>query len=542
MSSHTLVSLQWGFPTFRAFVRRLANPIISRELRRLLRTRKAFVGAFVYGLVLLGAVVYFWPGALAPQAFAGAGSAIFLAIATVQLLLFAVIAVITCSGAIAGERENQTDELLHASPLSGWRVIWGKLIASVGYQFLLLIGSIPALSLCFLLGGVSQAAFIRALILAVLVQVQVGSFSLLISAWCRRVTKATVTALVLLVPFGAILSRCVFAPMLVGFHTGEAFSSAEILRVVLSLLLSLGMLRVAASLYRVQGRKPVRTAPPIIDSPELLEQRRRDFPFYLIDPQKRPPPMPEGKNPVLEKEKRTLPIGKPDVLIRSAYIAIAVSILFLFTSTANAKHASVLLTVLLVVVAIIVPGTACGAIAGERQRGTWDLLALSGLSAWRIVNAKFRLCFRYGFVVIISLGLPAFGLHFLFQGLTNVRGLDNWPAIIVGFEVLVVHLLLCVLVGLYFSAIFKRTSFAVLGCYLFLGAAGLAVSTMSHRLMDLAHGIAAMGVIQKLAEGDGIAQMVSAGAYVAFIPLGIPVALLFYFLTVFRVSMLTRAR
>src|SRR5206468_646027 len=84
-----------------------------------------------------------------------AGRTIFLTLACTQAALIALIAPALTSGAIAGEREQQSYELLAASPLSAGAVVRGKLGATVLFVLLLLLASLPLASVAFLFGGVA---------------------------------------------------------------------------------------------------------------------------------------------------------------------------------------------------------------------------------------------------------------------------------------------------------------------------------------------------------------------------------------------------
>ena len=53
------------------------------------------------------------------------------------------------AGAVAGERERHTFELLYTTPLSPFSIVAGKVIASTGYLLLLLVAGVI---LCNLLG------------------------------------------------------------------------------------------------------------------------------------------------------------------------------------------------------------------------------------------------------------------------------------------------------------------------------------------------------------------------------------------------------
>ncbi|HIT90261.1 MAG TPA: ABC transporter permease, partial [Candidatus Merdenecus merdavium] len=72
---------------------------------------------------------------------------------TEMLLLLVIIPSIT-GASIAGEREKRTLDLLLTSKLTSWQIISGKLQTCVALMMLLVITSLPLLSLSIIFGGI----------------------------------------------------------------------------------------------------------------------------------------------------------------------------------------------------------------------------------------------------------------------------------------------------------------------------------------------------------------------------------------------------
>ncbi len=112
----------------------LENPVLQRELLVNLRMRRAFVLLFVY-VVLLGAVVYVaWPEAKKidmtnPEAAKTLVNLFFLG----QYVLMSLMAPSFAAGAITGEKERKTYEMLLASPMRPGAIVLGKLLASLSH-------------------------------------------------------------------------------------------------------------------------------------------------------------------------------------------------------------------------------------------------------------------------------------------------------------------------------------------------------------------------------------------------------------------------
>lgn len=75
-------------------------------------------------------------------------------------------------------------------------------------------------------------------------------------------------------------------------------------------------------------------------------------------------------------------------------------------------------TVALIQVLIIVPSQAAAAIAGERERETYDLLIATLLPAWKIVLGKLFAALAYAVMLIVAVA-PFMALAFFFGGVTG---------------------------------------------------------------------------------------------------------------------------
>jgi ABC-type transport system involved in multi-copper enzyme maturation permease subunit len=133
-------------------------PLLRKELRALLRTRRAFwflaAGTAAAGLTTL----CYWPRR---GSAAGDWAAVFRAFAEVQLTAALLLVPAFTAGAFAGERERDTYDLLLAAPISTGEIVFGKAAASLTPELLLLAACAPILFAISLLGGVDFATVIR---------------------------------------------------------------------------------------------------------------------------------------------------------------------------------------------------------------------------------------------------------------------------------------------------------------------------------------------------------------------------------------------
>ncbi len=193
------------------------NPVMVRELRGRMRGARAFVVMTIYlalmsGFALLLYVVFSTASSLNASAATGQiGRVLFAGVVGIELLLIIFIAPSFTSGAITGERERQTYDLLRTTLLATPSFITGKLESSLGYILLLLLAAIPLQSLAFLFGGVSETEVILAFLILALTAVTFGTFGIYFSATQPRTLAASVRT------YGTIAAWAFVVPLVIGF-------------------------------------------------------------------------------------------------------------------------------------------------------------------------------------------------------------------------------------------------------------------------------------------------------------------------------------
>jgi ABC-2 type transport system permease protein len=212
----------------RLSARALRNPVVLKELRGRMRGRRAFVVLTIYlafmaaliTLVYLGfASVSTTPGGPSSRQ---AGKAVFGAVLAVQLFLVIFIGPAFTSGAISGEKERKTYDLLRTTLLSARSLVSGKLLSALSYVFLLVLVSVPLMSIAFMLGGVSPVELILSELLIAVSAVAYALIGLLYSTMMRTTLAASVstyaTALVLTAggPIIALTFAAILGPLLFG--------------------------------------------------------------------------------------------------------------------------------------------------------------------------------------------------------------------------------------------------------------------------------------------------------------------------------------
>lgn len=179
----------------------LDNPIVLKEGVSRMRTWRAPVVATLY-LSLIGGVGYVVlnlavagfrqsnTGVIASQV----GGQAFAWMAFFELALVGLFAPGVAAGAISGERERQTLDVLLVSRVSAFGIVWGKLVASLAYVLLLILTALPLFAAVFLFGGIDGWQFALSQVLIIGTALCLGSISLFFSALFRRSLAATVSS------------------------------------------------------------------------------------------------------------------------------------------------------------------------------------------------------------------------------------------------------------------------------------------------------------------------------------------------------------
>lgn len=132
------------------------------------------------------------------------GTQLFSTLGIGAVLLLAFITPALTTGAISGERERRTLDLLMVTRSSPLGLAVGKLLGSLSYVLFLLVASLPAFALVYLFSGVPAIYIVMILAVAAFTALAHASLGLLLSALLKRTLLATVVAyiLVLVVIFG----------------------------------------------------------------------------------------------------------------------------------------------------------------------------------------------------------------------------------------------------------------------------------------------------------------------------------------------------
>lgn len=209
-----------------------ANPVMLKELRERMRGARAFAVITVYlALMSAFAILLFLANSpltrgLTTSVTGDLGRVLFAGIVGLEMLLIIFIAPAFTAGAVTGERERKTYDLLQITLLPRPSFIIGKLESALGYIFLLLLAAIPLQSIAFLFGGVTETELIISFEILAVTAITFGTIGLFFSTVTDRTLTASVRAyslalgILIGVPVVASLIIRYFNDALLGQGTG----------------------------------------------------------------------------------------------------------------------------------------------------------------------------------------------------------------------------------------------------------------------------------------------------------------------------------
>ena len=232
-------------------LRSLWNPLLVKELRGRMRGARAFVVLSIY-LLMLGcftSCIYYvysasmsGPGSGSSMAYLG--KVVFASVIIIEIFMVTFLTPAFTAGAISGEKERQTYELLRTTLLPARKVVLGKFYSALTYMILLILAAVPLESLAFVLGGVELGELVLALVILLVAAVFFAAVGLLFSSLVRSTLAATILSYVvaLLGTIGLPILLLLFGTMLVSvvFSVSSSTPSwlAEVITVYATVLLS----------------------------------------------------------------------------------------------------------------------------------------------------------------------------------------------------------------------------------------------------------------------------------------------------------------
>lgn len=474
------------------------NPVLQRELLTNLRQTRAFVLLFAY-IALLGGVVYLaWPqeqrlDMAQPEAAKRLVNLFFFG----QYILVSLMAPSFAAGAITGEKERMSYEMLLASPLAPGAIVLGKLFAALSHLAILMICSLPIVMLCLPLGGVSLYEVIGAYFAMICTVGLFGMISLWASSYFQRTSASLVVSYLMILPLALI---CVLLWVQL-----EQLGQARLLVVVtvvpiICFSLSTILWRYACNrlLYPPdlgsEGKEVVDLETEAREAVGLYI-KRDEFPDRLFAPPKRTTFMEENINPIYDKEMRSEIFSQGTLMLRLVIQISMVLALFVMACCLYIwpQYAAWYISYVVLFNMLVGPVFSAGSVTSERERQTLDLLLVTLVTPWQMLWGKLLSGLRVSSVLTSFLLWPV-----LLACVMPVGFWSNLPTI---FGYLIIVVLTCVttaVTALFCSTIFHKTSTSLISTYLIIGAMFLAPVAVNFFAETFFQGTAGASLVDKL--------------------------------------------
>ncbi len=333
----------------------------------------------------------------------------------IAVLLLPIVA----SNSVCSEKQQEQLDLVRMTYIRPPAFLFAKAVNILGLFFFFAIATFPVASLLFYFTGVDWMQYGQIFLLLSLVAVSSTAIGLLCSCYFYRTIPAAVTTGVLVFLSQGVIEEVV-SLTLEGFggsqythDTGVALLPGwGIIAIAEGSIRSVWVFVVAAVTYfgsitlccaflahRVLERptKPMKVnQEKTIEDPALLEARRKQFPYYLIDPRRRRPLIGDHQDPVLAKERYSSLANRGTTSIRILYsVAILSVILGAFgtalVGTERDAERTIRLFVFVetVLLLALAPTFMATTFSKEHEWGNWDSLRMTLLTPRDVVWGKF---------------------------------------------------------------------------------------------------------------------------------------------------------
>ena len=444
------------------------NPVLQRELVTNLRMTKGFVLLAAY-VALLGLLVFAaWPDSQrVDMAQSEQAKPLVQLFFLGQYLLMSLMAPSFAAGAITGEKERESYEMLMASPLQPGAIVLGKLAASLTPLAQLMICSLPIVMLCLPLGGVHPSEVVAAYVAMMFSISLFGMVSLWCSSHFTRTSASLVVSYLLILPL-ALAGVLIWQAM-------EQLGEARLLVVMTVVPLacgSIGTLLWADTCRKLHRSPELGSAGKQVVDLETEAQEavglyinREEFPDRLFAPPKRSSFLPDGANPIYDKEIRSEIFSQGTLMLRlviqiSMSVALLVMAICLFVKPHLAPW---YISYVLLFNMLVGPVFSAGSVTSERERQTLDMLLTTLITPWQMLWGKLLSGLRVSSVLTSFLMWPVL--------LACIMPLEYWgnlPTMGGFFLVVALSCVTTAMTALFCSTLFSKSATSLMATYLII--------------------------------------------------------------------------
>ena len=454
--------------------------IIRRELIVGLRRSRAFYCLVAVVSQAVIGVLWVWPSdATLVRDAGGTSRQILSGVALVLMAGCALFVPGLAASTFTSEKDQDTFDMLRMTLARPVAIIAAKFASALGFYLLLMLAVFPALAATFFLVGLDWADVAFTMLAVLVLVVTCAAIGVWASLYFRRPVAALGASYfaMLAVTFGpgelvrlfaflfnrrqlGLSGRSLFAKIHFG-ATGQA-PWAELAK---SALIPMGLTAIclffALRLFNRPPKVSKETFEKPIDDAAVLERRRREFPYYLLDPLRRKKPIEDGRNPMLVREFRWGLFGKETRFIRAFYLSFVFFAITGVVATIMVDGAAAWMWMVIAVILMLIPAFVGNTFAKEYELGNVDMLRMTVLRPGEIVEGKML-------AGAMSIG-PLFGAVLLAVLPTTITILVREASVLpvlTGFVSLCVCAFLMISLSLSISSSTRRTAIAVIGSYL----------------------------------------------------------------------------
>lgn len=199
----------------------MLNPILSFSATRRMRSFRTMLIAAGYTLVLLAAAFLMMRGLFRDRvsiASMHAGVYCYAVLIAAQFVLLVLIAPAMTSGAIAGERERRTLELLLVTNTRSFRIVAGKAMESFAMLALLIVSGLPVMCLTMMAGAVTLPQILTGELCLLAIAFAAVCVGILASSMARSTVTSGVLSYVLILVIAVVTTL----PIFIGYSDGTA--------------------------------------------------------------------------------------------------------------------------------------------------------------------------------------------------------------------------------------------------------------------------------------------------------------------------------
>lgn len=442
------------------------NPVLQYELLSNLRLFRAFVLLFAY-IALLGGVVYLaWPQTetldfAQPEEAKRLVNLFFFG----QYMLASLMTPSFAAGAITGEKERQSYEMLLASPLKPGAIVLGKLLAALCHLAILMLCSLPIVMLCLPLGGVHYTEVLSAYVAMISSVTLSGMICLWASSFFSRTSASLLVSYLMILPL-AMVGVLIWNGL--GTQgTARVFFAMTIVPAVCFTLSAVFWFATTRRLLHPadfgSGGKDVVDLDNEAREAVGLYIKRDEFPDRLFAPPKRTTLLEDNSNPIYDKEMRSEIFSQGTLMLRlviqiSMLLALPIMAVCLYIFP---QYAPWYICYVLLFNVLVGPVFSAGSVCNERERETLDLLLTTLITPWQMLWGKLLSGLRVSSVLTSFLMWPV-----LLACLMPVGYWANIGTMAGYFLIFGLTCLTTAMTALFCSTIFQKTSQSLMASYL----------------------------------------------------------------------------